>query len=202
MPDHGGQGALGGRRLRNIVRRDTGQGYRQDAGSRLAQLTSGIETPTAEDLASVWTASARAFAWPQPKGTHRTRQLGRGDFPARAVSSETTPIAWKIASLGDEAPRTWPTICPSTKRRNPDLPPARWWRRLSMHPELTEGERRTLPKTLGGGEEVANGEAVPWRRRLEDPADGCGRYGLPLTGETLVLEGSLRRRPLEQSRIS
>ena len=55
--------------LRNIVRRDTGEGYRGML-ARLAQ-ESGIETPTAEDLARL----------PQAKGKKLSNQLGLEERP-------------------------------------------------------------------------------------------------------------------------
>ena len=54
--------------LRNIVRRDTGEGYREML-EHLAR-ESGIETPTAEDW-RVWTASARARSFPTRTGVRR-----------------------------------------------------------------------------------------------------------------------------------
>ena len=54
--------------LRAIVRRDSGEGYREML-TRMAQ-ESGIETPTAVDLVP-WTASARASGCPTPSGPRR-----------------------------------------------------------------------------------------------------------------------------------
>ena len=84
--------------LRNIVRRDTGEGYRGML-ERLAQ-ESGIETPTAEGTWRVWTASARARS-------SRTRTgFSRSDPEAKIAKMKdgTTHLAYKPEHAVDVAP--------------------------------------------------------------------------------------------------
>ena len=89
--------------LRNIVRRDTGEGYRGML-ARLAQ-ESGIETPTAEDLARL--------------DRKRKGKISR----TRTGSRRATPRP-PIAKMKDGPDPSWPTS-PSTCRWI--WTPARWW---------------------------------------------------------------------------
>ena len=127
--------------LRNIVRRDTGEGYRGML-ERLAQ-ESGIETPTAEDLARL-------------DRKRKGKKLSNQDWVSRS-----DPEA-KIAKM-KTAPRTWPTS-PST-RWNLDTGAVV---AAELHP-ADEGDTTTLPKTLAAAE--ANLEAVDVAPTAEDPAE-------------------------------
>ena len=122
--------------LRNIVRRDTGEGYRGML-ERLAQ-ESGIETPTAEDLARL-------------DRKRKGKKLSNQDWVSRS-----DPEA-KIAKMKDAAPRTWPTS-PSTRWI---WTPARWWRRSCTRP--TRAIRQRFPRPWRRPRQTSR--RWMWRRR-------------------------------------
>ena len=130
--------------LRNIVRRDTGEGYRGML-ERLAQ-ESGIETPTAEDLARLDR---------KRKGKKLSNQdwVSRSDPEAKIAKMKdgTTHLAYKPEHAVDLD--TGAVVA------------------AELHP-ADEGDTTTLPKTLAAAE--ANLEAVDVAPTAEDPA--CGPW--------------------------
>ena len=126
--------------LRNIVRRDTGEGYRGML-ERLAQ-ESGIETPTAEDLARL--------------DRKRIGQEANQDWVSRSdpeakiakMKDGTTHLAYKPEHAVDLD--TGAVVA------------------AELHP-ADEGDTTTLPKTLAAAE--ANLEAVDVAPTAEDPAE-------------------------------
>ena len=153
--------------LRNIVRRDTGEGYRGML-ERLAQ-ESGIETPTAEDLARLdgkregkkLSATRTGFPGATP------RPLDRQD-----EATASTHLAYKPAHAVDLD--TWRGGGGGAATRP------------------TRAIRATLPKTLAAAE--ANLEAVDVAPTAEDPAECVTDKGYH---SRLVLKAH-RRRPLEE----
>ena len=127
--------------LRNIVRRDTGEGYRGML-ERLAQ-ESGIETPTAEDLARLDR---------KRKGKKLSNQdwVSRSDPEAKIAKMKdgTTHLAYKPEHAVDLD--TGAVVV------------------AELHP-ADEGDTTTLPKTLAAAE--ANLEAVDVAPTAEDPAE-------------------------------
>ena len=127
--------------LRNIVRRDTGEGYRGML-ERLAQ-ESGIETPTAEDLARLDR---------KRKGKKLSNQdwVSRSDPEAKIAKMKdgTTHLAYKPEHAVDLD--TGAMVA------------------AELHP-ADEGDTTTLPKTLAAAE--ANLEAVDVAPTAEDPAE-------------------------------
>ena len=127
--------------LRNIVRRDTGEGYRGML-ERLAQ-ESGIETPTAEDLARLDR---------KRKGKKLSNQdwVSRSDPEAKIAKMKdgTTHLAYKPEHAVDLD--TGAVVA------------------AELHP-ADEGDTTTLPKTLAAAE--ANLEAVDVAPTAEDPAE-------------------------------
>ena len=127
--------------LRNIVRRDTGEGYRGML-ERLAQ-ESGIETPTAEDLARLDR---------KRKGKKLSNQdwVSRSDPEAKIAKMKdgTTYLAYKPEHAVDLD--TGAVVA------------------AELHP-ADEGDTTTLPKTLAAAE--ANLEAVDVAPTAEDPAE-------------------------------
>ena len=126
---------------RNIVRRDTGEGYRGML-ERLAQ-ESGIETPTAEDLARLDR---------KRKGKKLSNQdwVSRSDPEAKIAKTQdgTTHLAYKPEHAVDLD--TGAVVA------------------AELHP-ADEGDTTTLPKTLAAAE--ANLEAVDVAPTAEDPAE-------------------------------
>ena len=126
---------------RNIVRRDTGEGYRGML-ERLAQ-ESGIETPTAEDLARLDR---------KRKGKKLSNQdwVSRSDPEAKIAKMKdgTTHLAYKPEHAVDLD--TGAVVA------------------AELHP-ADEGDTTTLPKTLAAAE--ANLEAVDVAPTAEDPAE-------------------------------
>ena len=127
--------------LRNIVRRDTGEGYRGML-ERLAQ-ESGIETPTAEDLARL-------------DRKRKGKKLSNQDWVSRS-----DPEA-KIAKMKDGA-----THLAYKPEHAVDLDTGAVVA-AELHP-ADEGDTTTLPKTLAAAE--ANLEAVDMAPTAEDPAE-------------------------------
>ncbi len=128
--------------LRNIVRRDTGEGYRGML-ERFAQ-ESGIETPTAED---------RARLDRKRKG----KKLSNQDWVSRS-----DPEA-KIAKMKLTARPIWPTSL-STRWI---WTPARWWRPSCTPP--TRATRRRFPRRWRRPRSnLASVDAAP---TAEDPAE-------------------------------
>ena len=127
--------------LRNIVRRDTGEGYRGML-ERLAQ-ESGIETPTAEDLARLDR---------KRKGKKLSNQdwVSRSDPEAKIAKMKdgTTHLAYKPEHAVDLD--TGAVVA------------------AELHP-ADESDTTTLPKTLAAAE--ANLEAVDVAPTAEDPAE-------------------------------
>ena len=127
--------------LRNIVRRDTGEGYRGML-ERLAQ-ESGIETPTAEDLARLDR---------KRKGKKLSNQdwVSRSDPEAKIAKMKdgTTHLAYKPEHAVDLD--TGAVVA------------------AELHP-ADEGDTTTLPKTLAAAE--ANLGAVDVAPTAEDPAE-------------------------------
>ena len=127
--------------LRNIVRSDTGEGYRGML-ERLAQ-ESGIETPTAEDLARLDR---------KRKGKKLSNQdwVSRSDPEAKIAKMKdgTTHLAYKPEHAVDLD--TGAVVA------------------AELHP-ADEGDTTTLPKTLAAAE--ANLEAVDVAPTAEDPAE-------------------------------
>ena len=127
--------------LRNIVRRDTGEGYRGML-ERLAQ-ESGIETPTAEDLARLDR---------KRKGKKLSNQdwVSRSDPEAKIAKMKdgTTHLAYKPEHAVDLDTGAVAAA--------------------ELHP-ADEGDTTTLPKTLAAAE--ANLEAVDVAPTAEDPAE-------------------------------
>ena len=126
---------------RNIVRRDTGEGYRGML-ERLAQ-ESGIETPTAEDLARLDR---------KRKGKKLSNQdwVSRSDPEAKIAKMKdgTTHLAYKPEHAVDLD--TGAVVA------------------AELHP-ADEGDTTTLPKTLAAAE--ANLEAVDVAPTAEDPGE-------------------------------
>ena len=127
--------------LRNIVRRDTGEGYRGML-ERLAQ-ESGIETPTAEDLARLDR---------KRKGKKLSNQdwVSRSDPEAKIAKMKdgTTHLAYKPEHAVDLD--TGAVVA------------------AELHP-ADEGDTTTLPKTLAAAQEnLASVDAAP---TAEDPAE-------------------------------
>ena len=127
--------------LRNIVRRDTGEGYRGML-ERLAQ-ESGIETPTAEDLARL-------------DRKRKGKKLSNQDWVSRSA-----PEA-KIAKMKDGT-----THLAYKPEHAVDLDTGAVVA-AELHP-ADEGDTTTLPKTLAAAE--ANLEAVDVAPTAEDPAE-------------------------------
>ena len=127
--------------LRNIVRRDTGEGYRGML-ARLAQ-ESGIETPTAEDLARLDR---------KRKGKKLSNQdwVSKSDPEAKIAKMKdgTTHLAYKPEHAVDLD--TGAVVA------------------AELHP-ADEGDTTTLPKTLAAAKE--NLEAVDAAPTAEDPAE-------------------------------
>ena len=127
--------------LRNIVRRDTGEGYREML-EHLAR-ESGIETPTAEDLARLDR---------KRKGKKLSNQdwVSRSDPEAKIAKMKdgTTHLAYKPEHAVDLD--TGAVVA------------------AELHP-ADEGDTTTLPKTLAAAE--ANLEAVDVAPTAEDPAE-------------------------------
>ena len=128
--------------LRNIVRRDTGEGYRGML-ERLAQ-ESGIETPTAEDLARLDR---------KRKGKKLSNQdwVSRSDPEAKIAKMKdgTTHLAYKPEHAVDLD--TGAVVA------------------AELHP-ADEGDTTTLPKTLAAAE-AEPCEAVDVAPTAEDPAE-------------------------------
>ena len=127
--------------VRNIVRRDTGEGY-QEMLEHLAR-ESGIETPTAEDLARLDR---------KRKGKKLSNQdwVSRSDPEAKIAKMKdgTTHLAYKLEHAVDQD--TGAVVA------------------AELHP-ADEGDTTTLPKTLAATEEnLANVDAAP---TAEDPAE-------------------------------
>ena len=127
--------------LRNIVRRDTGEGYRGML-ARLAQ-ESGIETPTAEDLARLDR---------KRKGKKLSNQdwVSKSDPEAKIAKMKdgTTHLAYKPEHAVDLG--TGAVVA------------------AELHP-ADEGDTTTLEKTLAAAKE--NLEAVDAAPTAEDPAE-------------------------------
>ena len=127
--------------LRNIVRRDTGEGY-QEMLEHLAR-ESGIETPTAEDLARL-------------DRKRKGKKLSNGDWVSRSdpeariakMKDGTTHLAYKPEHAVDLD--TGAVVA------------------AELHP-ADEGDTTTLAKTLTAAE--ANLEAVDAAPTAEDPAE-------------------------------
>ena len=138
--------------MRNIVRRDTGEGYRGML-ARLAQ-ESGIETPTAEDLARLA---------PQAQGQEALEPgLGLGATPRP-----------RIAKMKDGTTH----LCLQARARGGSGQPIAVVA-AELHP-ADEGDTTTLEKTAGGGqgESRGGGRGTDGRR----PGRMCDRQGLSLT---------------------
>ena len=137
--------------LRNIVRRDTGEGYRGML-ARLAQ-ESGIETPTAEDLARLDR---------KRKGKKLSNQdwVSKSDPEAKIAKMKdgTTHLAYKPEHAVDLD--TGAVVA------------------AELHP-ADEGDTTTLPKTLAAAkaESRGGGRGTDGRR----PGRMCDRQGLSLT---------------------
>ena len=137
--------------LRNIVRRDTGEGYRGML-ARLAQ-ESGIETPTAEDLARLDR---------KRKGKKLSNQdwVSKSDPEAKIAKMKdgTTHLAYKPEHAVDLD--TGAVVA------------------AELHP-ADEGDTTTLEKTLscGQGKSRGGGRGTDGRR----PGRMCDRQGLSLT---------------------
>ena len=101
--------------LRNIVRRDTGEGYR----GMLERLAQESGTPTAEDLARL-------------DRKRKGKKLSNQDWVSRSDPE---------AKIAKTAPRTWPTS-PSTRWI---WTPARWWRRSCTRPTRAIRQRFPRP---------------------------------------------------------
>ncbi len=127
--------------LRNIVRRDTGEGYREML-ARLAQ-ESGIETPTAEDL-------ARLDRKRKGKKLSNRDWVSKSDPEAKIARMKdgTTHLAYKPEHAVDLD--TGAVVA------------------AELHP-ADEGDTTTLEKTLAAAEE--NLEAVDAAPTVEDPAE-------------------------------
>ena len=121
--------------LRNIVRRDTGEGYRGML-ARLAQ-ESGIETPTAEDLARLDR---------KRKGKKLSNQdwVSKSEAKIAKMKDGTTHLAYKPGTRWIWTPaRWWP---PSYTR--PTRATRRRWRRRWRRPRtLDRPTRHRRPKT-------------------------------------------------------
>ena len=151
--------------LRNIVRRDNGEGYREML-ERLAR-ESGVETPTAEDL-------ARLERKRKGKKLSNTDWVSKSDPEAKIAKMKdgTTHLAYKPEHAVDLD--TGAVVA------------------AELHP-ADEGDTRrfsatTLEKTLAAaeGESRGGGRGTDGRR----PGRMCDRQGLSLTGG---LEGSERQ---------
>ena len=138
--------------LRNIVRRDTGEGYREML-EHLAR-ESGIETPTAEDL-------ARLDRKRKGKKLSNEDWVSKSDPEAKIAKMKdgTTHLAYKPEHAVDLD--TGAVVA------------------AELHP-ADEGDTTTLPKTLETAKEnLASVDAAP---TAEDPARMCDRQRLSLTG--------------------
>ena len=126
--------------LRNIVRRDNGEGYREML-ERLAR-ESGVETPTAEDL-------ARLERKRKGKKLSNTDWVSKSDPEAKIAKMKdgTTHLAYKPEHAVDLD--TGAVVA------------------AELHP-ADEGDTTTLSKTLAKAE--ANLEAVDAAPTSEDPA--------------------------------
>ena len=146
--------------LRNIVRRDTGEGYREML-EHLAQ-ESGIETPTAEDLARLDR---------KRKGKKLSNQdwVSNSDPEARIAKMKdgTTHLAYKPEHAVDLD--TGAVVA------------------AELHP-ADEGDTTTLSKTLAAAE--ANLEAVDAAPTAEDPADCVADKGYHARAVLKALEDS------------
>ena len=154
--------------LRNIVRRDNGEGYREML-ERLAR-ESGVETPTAEDL-------ARLDRKRKGKKLSNTDWVSKSDPEAKIAKMKdgTTHLAYKPEHAVDLD--TGAVVA------------------AELHP-ADEGDTTTLSKTLAKAE--ANLEAVDAAPTSEDPAEMRRRQRLSLTGglegsERQSLEDPARR---------
>ena len=138
--------------LRNIVRRDNGEGYREML-ERLAR-ESGVETPTAEDL-------ARLDRKRKGKKLSNTDWVSKRDPEAKIAKMKdgTTHLAYKPEHAVDLD--TGAVVA------------------AELHP-ADEGDTTTLSKTLAKAE--ANLEAVDAAPTSEDPAECVADKGLSLTG--------------------
>ena len=174
--------------LRNIVRRDTGEGYRGML-ARLAQ-ESGIETPTAEDLARLDR---------KRKGKKLSNQdwVSKSDPEAKIAKMKdgTTHLAYKPEHAVDLD--TGAVVA------------------AELHP-ADEGDTTTLEKTLAAAKE--NLEAVDAAPTAEDPAEcvtdkgyhsrsvlkalevtAPGRRGSPSPSRKVLRAGTATGRPAGQS---
>ena len=138
--------------LRNIVRRDNGEGYREML-ERLAR-ESGVETPTAEDL-------ARLDRKRKGKKLSNTDWVSKSDPEAKIAKMKdgTTHLAYKPEHAVDLD--TGAVVA------------------AELHP-ADEGDTTTLSKTLAKAE--ANLEAVDAAPTSEDPGRMRRRQRLSLTG--------------------
>ena len=138
--------------LRNIVRRDNGEGYREML-ERLAR-ESGVETPTAENL-------ARLDRKRKGKKLSNTDWVSKSDPEAKIAKMKdgTTHLAYKPEHAVDLD--TGAVVA------------------AELHP-ADEGDTTTLSKTLAKAE--ANLEAVDAAPTSEDPAELRRRQRLSLTG--------------------
>ena len=138
--------------LRNIVRRANGEGYREML-ERLAR-ESGVETPTAEDL-------ARLERKRKGKKLSNTDWVSKSDPEAKIAKMKdgTTHLAYKPEHAVDLD--TGAVVA------------------AELHP-ADEGDTTTLSKTLAKAE--ANLGAVDAAPTAEDPAECVADKGLSLTG--------------------
>ena len=144
--------------LRNITRRDTGEGYREML-EHLAQ-ESGIETPTAEDLARLDR---------KRKKLSNQDWVSNSDPEARIAKMKdgTTHLAYKPEHAVDLD--TGAVVA------------------AELHP-ADEGDTTTLSKTLAAAE--ANLEAVDAAPTAEDPADCVADKGYHARAVLKALEDS------------
>src|SRR5512143_3793821 len=134
--------------LRTIVRRETGETYREMLKRMAAE--SGIETPSADDLVRL------------DRG-RQGKKLSNADWVSR-----TDPDA-KIARMKDGR-RTW-----RTSRNTPSISiPAPWWRRRSTRPTKATRRlcparcrrpRRSWPKSIGRRRRPRRPNSSPTRAR-------------------------------------
>ena len=143
--------------LRNIVRRDNGEGYREML-ERLAR-ESGVETPTAEDL-------ARLEHKRKGKKLSNTDWVSKSDPEAKIAKMKdgTTHLAYKPEHAVDLD--TGAVVA------------------AELHP-ADEGDTTTLSKTLAKAE--ANLEAVDAAPTSEDPAECVADKGYHLRAATSAI---------------
>ena len=163
--------------LRNIVRRDNGEGYREML-ERLAR-ESGVETPTAENL-------ARLDRKRKGKKLSNTDWVSKSDPEAKIAKMKdgTTHLAYKPEHRWIWTPaRWWRPSCTRPMRATPRRFPRPWRRpRQTSRRWMRHRRRRTRPNA--SADKGYHSRAVlralndsPWKTRIAAPKQTAFRAG-------------------------